>query len=95
MNNVNSASMSYDDALSGHFLDRGPRLPVAMPAVIAAAGHDLLDVMITNLSSEGFAVDAPHLILIGSNVTISAPEIGHRRATIRWALGFRMGGRFN
>ena len=80
--------------LPEHYLDRGPRLPVAMPAVITTAGNELIDVIVTNLSSEGFAVEIPRSVLIGSDVTLSAPEIGERRATIRWALGSRLGGRF-
>ena len=73
---------------------RPPRLQVNQPASIVLPGGKTVQALITNLSDSGFSARCAGPILIGSELKIRAPEIGERDATVRWALGPHVGGKF-
>lgn len=76
------------------FVERPPRLPVDLPATIVLPEGRAVEAVITNLSGSGFSARCGERILIGTEVKICASEIGERDASIRWALGPRLGGKF-
>ncbi len=73
---------------------RPARRAVSIEASLRLADGAVRAATLRNLSAEGFMAECHHFVAIGSMVELILPGIGTREATIRWALGGRIGGAF-
>ena len=82
------------------FIPRTPRIDARHPAVLIASDGGEMDVVVTDLSSRGFRVEADEALFIGENIMIGehvrlrVSRYGDFPAQIRWALGCEAGGIF-
>jgi hypothetical protein len=82
------------------FIPRAPRIDARHPAVLVASDGGEMEVVVTDLSSRGFRVEADQTLFIGENIMIGehvrlrVERYGDFPAQIRWALGNEAGGIF-
>lgn len=67
---------------------------VDLEAVLVAAGGRPLEARIRDLSPAGFLAECAEPLPIGTSITVHAPAFGRAAAQVRWALGCRIGARF-
>jgi len=82
------------------FIPRAPRIDARHPAVLVASDGGEMDVVVTDLSSRGFRIEAEQDLFIGENIMIGehvrlrVERYGDFPAQVRWALGCEAGGIF-
>jgi hypothetical protein len=82
------------------FIPRTPRVDARHTAVLIASDGGEMDVVVTDLSSRGFRIEAQENLFIGENIMIGehvrlrVERYGDFPAQIRWALGCEAGGIF-
>ena len=82
------------------FIPRTPRIDARHAAVLIASDGGEMDVVVTDLSSRGFRIEAKENLFIGENIMIGehvrlrVERYGDFPAQIRWALGCEAGGIF-
>jgi hypothetical protein len=77
------------------FKPREERNPVGLTAKISLVSGNALEAEIRNLSRSGFHAECSGRLLIGSRISVVAPNFGSRAAQVRWALGGRIGAVFD
>lgn len=70
------------------------RSDVSIATSIAVANRPR-PIVVVNLSSHGFMGHCPAGVPLGSRVRIDLPGLGEMQACVRWAVGKRVGGRFD
>lgn len=75
-------------------IKRGPRVTTDLKAKVLRANGEELDVMITDISKDGFKLRSLSQLLIGERVDLQVPKTGVVPAQIRWAVGNEAGGVF-
>jgi hypothetical protein len=73
---------------------RPPRIATRIDAVLIDSDGGRLEVMITDLSSEGFRLQTSETLQIGERVRLCTARYGENLAEIKWAEGFEAGGIF-
>lgn len=76
------------------FIKRAPRVDVRRPAVLIDSDGVATDVIVLDVSSNGFKLEVSETPRIGELVTLRVPQSADLRAQIRWALGDQAGGVF-
>ncbi len=75
-------------------IKRGPRVSTDLKARLLRADGQEIDVVITDISKDGFKLSSETLLLIGERVDLSMPKTGDVPVQIRWAIGGEAGGVF-
>lgn len=70
------------------------RSDVVIEAQITVANRPR-PITLINLSSHGFMGECPQGVPLKSRVTLDLPDLGPLAACVRWAVGRRVGGRFD
>ena len=76
------------------FVKRAPRVDLRQPAVLINSDGIAMDVVLLDLSSSGFKIEAPETLRIGEVVTLQVGRSSEMKAQVRWALGDQAGGVF-
>lgn len=75
-------------------IKRGPRVTTDLKAVLLRPDGEEIEVMITDISKDGFKLSTGKQLQIGERVDLEVPKTGVVPAQIRWALGDEAGGVF-
>ncbi len=75
-------------------IKRGPRVTTDLKAVLLRPNGEEIQVVITDISKDGFKLSAEAQLLIGERLDLRVPKAGDVPAQIRWALGNYAGGVF-
>ena len=75
-------------------IKRGPRVSTDLKARVLRANGEEIDVIVSDISKDGFKLSSQTLLLIGERVDLHMPKTGDVPAQIRWALGNEAGGVF-
>ena len=87
--------MKPDQDRTSDFIDRRAyRYPVGGATTLRGEEDCAFEVRVRDVSPAGFMAECPHMIGIGSAVSLDVPGIGAVKAQIRWQLAGRMGGLF-
>jgi hypothetical protein len=73
---------------------RGPRIAMRCEAVLVEEDGCALDVVITDVSREGFKLESRSELEVGSEVWLKVAKLAPVRAIIRWTCGYEAGGVF-
>lgn len=73
---------------------RSPRTRVRGTAALRHQSLYSVEVLIRDVSTEGFMAECADPVRIGSYVSLDVPGIGPVNAQVRWQLGDKMGGQF-
>jgi hypothetical protein len=73
---------------------REPRIAVQCNAVLIESDGCELDVLLTDVSREGFRLHSRAELDAGSEVILRVAKLAPVRALIRWTRGFEVGGEF-
>lgn len=73
---------------------REPRIAVQCDAVLVEADGCELDVVLTDVSRDGFRLHSRAELDVGSEVILRVAKLAPVRALIRWTRGFEVGGEF-
>lgn len=76
------------------FKPRPPRIAVHYQAVLTEADGCRVNVVITNISRDGFHLDSGAELEAGEEVSLHIPKSNPVRARIRWTRGREAGGTF-
>jgi len=79
---------------AGGYLNREPRVAVLYDAVLIEADGCELEVVITDVSSDGFRLESHAELEVGTEVQIRVGKRAPVRALIRWTRGLEAGGVF-
>ena len=75
-------------------IKRGPRVSTDLKATLLRSNGEELDVLISDISKDGFKIFSDVQLAIGERVDLRVPKTGDVPAQIRWALGKEAGGVF-
>lgn len=75
-------------------IKRGPRITTDLKALLVRPDGEEIDVMITDISKDGFKLSTRKQLMIGERIDLEVPKTGIVPAQIRWALGDEAGGVF-
>lgn len=75
-------------------IKRGPRVSTDLKAKLLRPGGEELDVVINDISKDGFKLSCETQLMIGERVDLCMPKTGDVPVQIRWALGGEAGGVF-
>lgn len=75
-------------------IKRGPRVSTDLKARLLRPDGEEIDVVITDISKDGFKLSTNTQLMIGERVELSIPKTGDVPVQIRWALGQEAGGIF-
>lgn len=73
---------------------RAPRVRVSYPARLLESDGCSIDIVITEVSSAGFALRSDAMLELGDEVSLTVPKLPPMRAVIRWTCGNEAGGTF-
>ena len=76
------------------YTHRDPRVAVRSNAVLVEQDGCVIDVVITNVSRDGFRLESRCELEVGSDILLQVAKLAPVRATIRWTCGFEAGGVF-
>lgn len=76
------------------YAKREPRIAVRCEAVLVEEDGCALDVVITDVSREGFRLESDSELEIGSEVWLRVAKLAPVRALIHWTCGHEAGGVF-
>lgn len=79
---------------AGSYLKREPRVSVREEAVLIEEDGCALDVVITDISREGFRLESRAELEVGAEVWLRVAKLEPVRAVIRWTRGTEAGGVF-
>ena len=79
---------------SGGYHAREPRIALRCDAMLLEQDGCILDVVITDVSRDGFRLESRCELEVGSEVLIQVARLDPVKATIRWTCGFEAGGVF-
>jgi hypothetical protein len=70
------------------------RFPIMLQTQLSPENSDPVDIVLRDISVNGFMGECTAFVSIGSTVGVDLPELGTVRAKVVWALSGRLGGRF-
>lgn len=76
------------------YAKREPRIAIRCQAVLVEEDGCALDVVITDVSRDGFRLESDSELEIGSEVWLRVARLAPVRALIRWTCGQEAGGVF-
>ncbi len=76
------------------YTKREPRIAIACDAVLTEADGCELEVMITDVSRDGFKLESRSELEIGEEVVLHVDKLAPVKAIIRWTCGREAGGTF-
>jgi hypothetical protein len=76
------------------YCQREPRIALRCPAVLVEEDGCALDVVITDVSRDGFKLESHSELEVGSEVWLHMPKTVPVRGSIRWTCGLEAGGVF-
>jgi hypothetical protein len=79
---------------SASYLKREPRIAVRCQAVLVEEDGCALEVVITDVSRDGFKLESQSELEVGSDVWLHVPRMVPVRGSIRWTCGAEAGGVF-
>ena len=79
---------------TGGYHDREPRIAVRCDAVLLEQDGCTLDVVITDVSRDGFRLESRSELEVGSEIVLQMAKVEPIRAMIRWTCGYEAGGVF-
>ena len=83
-----------DESTAASYLKRDPRIAVRCDAVLIEGDGCTLDVVITDVSREGFRLESDSQLEVGSEIMLLVTKLAPVKATIRWTRGHEAGGVF-
>jgi hypothetical protein len=86
--------MKHSKLKGGGYRDRSARVSVNCAAVLTESDGCELDVIIIDVSRDGFRLQSRSELEIGSEVLIRVAKLDPVRALIRWTCGHEAGGVF-
>jgi hypothetical protein len=75
-------------------MPRPTRVEVNFPAVLVMSDGSTADVLVQDLSRDGFRIQIAQQILVGERVRLRAGKYGDLAAEIRWVRDVEAGGEF-
>ena len=78
----------------GGYITRDPRIAVRCEAVLVEADGCSLDVVITDVSRDGFRLESRSELEVGAEVMLLVSKLAPVKAIIRWTCGYEAGGVF-
>jgi hypothetical protein len=75
-------------------IKRGPRVSTDLRATLLRESGQELEVVITDISKDGFKLASETQLTIGERIDLRVPKTGDVPAQIRWAIGGEAGGVF-
>ena len=75
-------------------IKRGPRVSTDLNGKVLRTSGEEIDVVITDISKDGFKLSSDAQLLIGERIDLRVPKTGDVPAQIRWAVGKEAGGVF-
>jgi len=79
---------------TGSYLKRDPRIAVRCEAVLVEGDGCTLDVVITDVSRDGFKLESRSELEVGAEVLLLVTKMAPVKALIRWTRGYEAGGVF-
>ena len=79
---------------AGGYHDREPRVAVRCDALLLEEDGCALDVVITDVSRDGFKLESRSELEVGSEILLQVAKLEPVKATIRWTCGYEAGGVF-
>ena len=79
---------------TGSYLKREPRIAVRCEAVLVEGDGCTLDVVITDVSRDGFRLESDSQLEVGSEIMLLVTKLAPVKAMIRWTCGHEAGGVF-
>ena len=79
---------------TGGYQQREPRIGVRCDAMLVEPDGCLLDVVITDVSRDGFKLESRCELEVGSEILLQVAKLAPVKAMIRWTCGFEAGGIF-
>jgi hypothetical protein len=79
---------------SGGYLKRDPRIAVRCDAVLIESDGCTLDVVITDVSRDGFKLESRCELEVGAEIMLLVSKLQPVKAMIRWTCGYEAGGVF-
>ena len=79
---------------AGDRRDRDPRVAMHCAAVLVESDGCELDVIVTDVSRDGFRLESRSELEVGAEVLLRVARLAPVRAIIRWARGQEAGGVF-
>ena len=76
------------------YLKREPRIAVRCEAVLVEEDGHSLDVVVTDVSRDGFKLESRAELEVGSQVILLVTKMAPVKALIRWTRGSEAGGVF-
>jgi hypothetical protein len=76
------------------YLKRDPRIAVRCNAMLIEDDGCSLEVVITDVSRDGFKLESQSELEVGSDVWLQVPKTSPVRGSIRWTCGAEAGGIF-
>ena len=76
------------------YTPRDPRVAVRCDAILREADGCELDVVITDVSRDGFRLETRSELEIGSEVSLRVAKLAPIKALVRWTCGYESGGVF-
>ena len=73
---------------------RDPRIALRCDAVLVEADGCSLDVVITDVSRDGFKLESRSELEVGAEVMLLVSKLAPVKAMIRWTCGYEAGGVF-
>jgi len=76
------------------YAKRDPRIAVRCEAVLIESDGCTLDVVITDVSRDGFRLESDSQLEVGSEIMLLVTKLAPVKAMIRWTCGHEAGGVF-
>lgn len=76
------------------YLKRDPRIAVRCEAVLVESDGCTLDVVITDVSRDGFRLESESHLDVGTEIILLVSKLAPVKAMIRWTCGHEAGGVF-
>ena len=82
------------DSTTGSYLKRDPRIAVRCEAVLVEGDGCTLDVVITDVSRDGFRLESKSELEVGAEIILLVTKLAPVKGLIRWTCGREAGGVF-
>ena len=82
------------ESTAASYLKREPRIALRCNAVLIEGDGCSLDVVITDVSRDGFKLESRSELEVGAEVMLLVSKLQPVKAMIRWTCGYEAGGVF-
>ena len=79
---------------TGSYLKREPRIALRCEAILVESDGITLDVVITDVSREGFRLESRGELEVGAEIMLLVTKMAPVKALVRWTRGNEAGGVF-